>query len=64
MENDKSSPNQVQIKINVGGLCYSDIHITKRGITFSPQLFAYSWSCEFKDYDGTAEQNQVVLNIH
>jgi hypothetical protein len=35
MENDKSSPNQVQIKINAGGLCYSDIHITKGKLPFS-----------------------------
>ena len=31
----KSSPNQVLIKINASGLCYSDIHITKGELPFS-----------------------------
>jgi D-arabinose 1-dehydrogenase-like Zn-dependent alcohol dehydrogenase len=30
----KPSPNQVLIKINASGLCYSDVHITEGGIPF------------------------------
>lgn len=34
IQTPKPSPNQVLIKINASGLCYSDVHLTEGGIPF------------------------------